>query len=109
MPYTVKATTSWADTALAVEDQAANVKNLYTHEFKDYSDLAAVRALRRANTENGNLLARGVILAIDGLSLTVTNVWKSQAVYEAFSNDPIMLGYKEAMRTAGWNTVFTIV
>ncbi len=110
MPYTVKAVTTWADDSLPVEQSQANVTALYQTDYIEPGyDLTPVHNLRRQVTNSGDLLARGSVISSDGLSIQTTTVWKSQAAYTAYSNDPVMLDYKNKMREAGWNIVFTVM
>ena len=109
MPYTVKAVTKWADTALPANEQMAKLTALSKHDFVAGFDAAPVAALRHAATASGDMLARGAVLLPDSLELITTTVWKSQVVYTAFAQNPAMVAYLAAMAAGGWDVAITPV
>jgi hypothetical protein len=109
MPYTVKAVTKWADSALPANEQMAKLTALSKHDFVAGFDAAPVAALRHAATASGDMLARGAVILPDDLSLVTTSVWKSKAAHTKFANNPVMVAYLAAMAAGGWDVAITPV
>lgn len=110
MPYTVKALTTWNGVSLSDDELITKIKQLYTNHFSTPTFTSdAVVELRRAATADGDLLARGYVIASDGKSLTTTTVWKSKAVYQKYSQHPDMVAYLKTMADDGWSVVITAI
>ncbi len=110
MPFIVKVTTSWEDSSLPIEERAAKVRDLYARDFvTDTFNPAEVFELRRKLTDQGDLLARGSIISVDGTQIVTTNVWKSEKAANAYSKSLIVQKYMSAMRAYGWNIEISFV
>lgn len=109
MPYTVKAVTTWSGTPpLSTAEQIAGIRALYSGDYTEHGfNPAGIIALRHAVTVNGDMLARGSVISVDGLSITTTTVWTSQETFTAYEQDPASVSYIQAMRDGGWNIEVT--
>jgi hypothetical protein len=107
MPYTVKTITTWADDETSDDDKKMHIKNL--KNLRQHFGLDKLEEFRNSLKTSGDILARGVVLAVDELSITTVVIFKDIQAQKNFSENAIVQNHLEKMREFGFKIVSQVI